>query len=169
MRNKVVHVIYNSDDLTVRGFWKNLSITNDHSKPKYQVGQLSLKIVAEKTDVKLDENFKIHLELTNIGSSPINVWKMHEQISYDIIFCYPDGSDIPSDYGIIHKAPLKDTDLVQLYPGDSMIATVNSDCWHLTEGKYQLHAVYRIMKDKNMKSPYWLGRVKSNSIGIVVY
>ena len=169
MGNKVVHVIYNSEDLSVKGFWENLSITNEHSKPKYQVGQLLLKITAEKTDVKLDENFKIRLELTNVGSSPINVWKMYEQISYDIIFCYPDGSEIPYDYDIIHKNPLNDTDLVQLYPGDSIITTVNSDCGHLTEGKYKLYAVYRTMKDKDMKSPYWLGRVKSNSVGIVVY
>lgn len=169
MRSKVVHVVYNSESFSVKEFWENLSSTHEDSKPKHQEGQLSLKIRAEKVNVKLNENFKIHFELTNVGDSPINIWKMYEHISYDLIFCYPDGSEIPYNYGIVHRNPLNDNDLIQLFPGDSIITSVNSDCWHLNEGKYQLYAIYKTMEDEDINSPYWLGEVKSNSVQIVVY
>ncbi|MBP2031279.1 hypothetical protein J2755_002242 [Methanohalophilus levihalophilus] len=164
---RVVSVAYKSEGFSVKEFWNNLSSMQGESR--YQTGKLDFEIGVEKTSIKPHEVFKIDLKMTNTGAFPVNLLKMYEHVSYELIFCYPDGSEIPYECEIVHKSSLNDNDLVELHPGVSIIASIECDCWYLREGEYQLYAVYHTTDEKNIKTPYWHGKVKSNSVKIVVH
>lgn len=58
-------------------------------------GELNLTVIPEKTRVAEGEPFNIELVLTNTGNKSVNVWKLMEQISYDITFVDSNGSYEP--------------------------------------------------------------------------
>lgn len=135
-----------------------------------QTGELNFTVVPEKTQVEEGENFKMHLILSNADSKSINLWKLEEQVSYDILFFYQDGSEVSYNCGRIERVQLTNENLVTLQPGDSITATQDSSCWNLTKGAYTLSAIYHtsLPKYERIISSYWLGTVKSNNSTIFV-
>ncbi len=140
----------------------------DSKEPDQQIGELNFILVPEKTQVQEGEIFKIHLMLTNVGNKTINVWKMEEQVSYDITFLFPNGSKVPYECGVSSRLPLNNDDLVELHPGQSLNATFDSKCWNLDNGEYILNAVYHTSRDESITKPYWVGMVASNNFTINV-
>lgn len=136
-----------------------------HSQP----GELNFTVIPEKIRIQEDEVFQIHLTLTNIGENTINVWRMYEQVSYDIFFTKMDGSIVPYECGAISRVPLTNKDLVELDPGESLNCTFDSTCWNLTKGEYSLNAVYDTTSpDEDIRKPYWIGKTNSNNVIIIV-
>ncbi len=138
----------------------------DSKEPDQQIGELNFILVPEKTQVQEGEIFKIHLMLTNVGNKTINVWKMEEQVSYDINFLFPNGSKVPYECGVSSRVPLNNDDLVELHPGQSLNATFSSKCWNLDNGEYILNAVYHTSRGESITKPYWMGMVASNNFTI---
>ena len=133
-----------------------------------QLRELNLTVTPEKTRIQEGEVFQINLTLTNVGENPINVWKMSEQTSYNILFFNSDGSMMPYLW-VNSRIPLTDEDLTELNPGESLYSTVDSTCWNLTKGEYTLNAVYDTTSpDEDIQKPYWIGRIKSNNVTITV-
>ncbi len=133
-----------------------------------QLGELNLTVAPEKTRIQEGEVFQINLTLTNTGENPINVWKMSEQTSYNILFINSNGSMVPYLW-MNSRIPLTDEDLTELIPGESLYSTVDSTCWNLTKGEYTLNAVYDTTSpDEDIQKPYWIGRIKSNNVTITV-
>ena len=137
-------------------------------RSEYQPGELEFTVIPEKGKVKEGEIFKIHLTLTNTGNNTINVWKMYEQISYDIFFSKPDGSKVSYDCGVFSREPLTNKDLVELNPGESISSTFDSRCWNLGKGEYILSAEYHTSGSEHISEPYWLGEVHSKKVLITV-
>ncbi len=136
---------------------------------EYQTGELNFTVVPEKTKVEEGENFKIHLTLTNVGNNTINVWKMHEQITYNIAFMSLEHDHyVPYECAVYSREPLTNNDIVELAPGSSINDTFRSKCWPLKKGKYVLSAEYHTSTDERISDPYWLGKVQSNNVTIVV-
>ncbi|MCD4821990.1 MAG: hypothetical protein K8R11_07970 [Methanococcoides sp.] len=140
----------------------------DSKEPNQQIGELNFILVPEKTRVQEGETFNIHLMLTNVGNKTINVWKMEEQVSYDINFLFPNGSKVPYECGVISRVHLNNDDLVELHPGQSLNATFNSKCWNLGNGEYILNAVYHTSMGDSITKPYWIGMAESNNFTIDV-
>ncbi len=159
----------------------------------YQAGELNLTITSDKTHVKKGEVFEIQLNLTNVGSQKIRVYKLIEQISYYIRFnsynltsyrsqninrSAPDDSCfcIGTYYGQFYKCQaavtrilLTDNILVDLSPGQSITIVEDSHCWDLPKGEYNLTASYStLITDNRFTVSYWQGRVNSNEITIYV-
>lgn len=136
---------------------------------QYQSGNLNLTVVPEKTEVKDGETFDIHLTLTNTGNTTLNVWKLYEQISYDLYFRSAE-SDSYAYYscGELQRLPMTNDDTEELKPGESINTTLNSGCWELEPGEYTLYGVYRTLKDEMVSKPYWFGEIKSEETGILV-
>jgi hypothetical protein len=140
----------------------------DSKKPSQQIGELNFILVPEKTQVQEGETFNIHLMLKNVGNKNINVWKMEEQVSYDINFLFPNGSRVPYECGVISRLQLNNDDLVELHPGQSLNATFNLKCWNLDNGEYILNAVYHTSMGESITKPYWIGMAESNNFTIDV-
>jgi len=81
--------------------------------PETQAGELSFTLVPEKTRVTEGEPFDIELVLTNAGNTSINMWKLMEQISYDIFFVDSNGSYILYECRVLERLPLTDEALVE--------------------------------------------------------
>jgi hypothetical protein len=138
-------------------------------RSEYQTGELNFTVVPEKIKVEEGENFKIYLTLTNDGNNTINVWKMHEQISYNIAFMSLEHDhDVPYECGVYSREPLTNNDIVKLAPDRSINDTFNSKCWSLKKGKYILSAEYHTSTGERISDPYWLGKIQSNNVTIVV-
>ncbi|ABE52121.1 hypothetical protein [Methanococcoides burtonii] len=143
----------------------------DSKEPDRQIGEfgeLNFILVPEKTQVQEGETFNIHLMLTNVGNKTINVWKMEEQVSYDINFLFPNGSNVPYICGVNSRVRLNNDVLVELHPGQSLNATFNSKCWNLDNGEYILSAVYHTSRGESITKPYWIGMAESNNFTIDV-
>ena len=133
-----------------------------------QEGELNFTVTPEKTHVREGENFEINLVLTNTGDNKINVWDMEEQVSYNVIFSYQNGTDLPYLCGIILRIPLTNENLVKLNPGESIKHTQDSNCWELSRGEYSLHGVYHTKLGERITKPYWVGSIESEPITIIV-
>ncbi|UGV41192.1 hypothetical protein J7W08_02485 [Methanococcoides orientis] len=140
----------------------------DSKEPEQQTVELNFTLVPEKAQVQEEEIFKIHLMLTNTGNKTINLWKLEEQISYDINFYDQDGTAVPYECGVISRPSLTNEFLVELGPGQSLNATFDSRCWTLSDGKYTLNAIYHTSRGESIAKPYWLGNVESNNVTIEV-
>ncbi len=136
---------------------------------QYQRGMLNLSVVPEKTKVKDNETFDIHLTLTNTGNNTLNVWKLYEQISYDIYFKSVESNNY-ADYscGVLSRVPMTNDNTEELKPRESINATFNSRCWELEPGEYTLYGVYRTLKNEMVSKPYWFGEIKSEENEILV-
>jgi hypothetical protein len=136
---------------------------------QYQSGNLNLTVVPEKTKVKDNETFDIHLTLTNTGNNTLNIWKLYEQISYDLYFRSSE-SDNYAYYscGELQRVPMTNDDTEELESGESISTTLNSRCWELEPGEYTLYGVYRTLKDEMVAKPYWFGEIKSEEIKVLV-
>lgn len=133
-----------------------------------QTGELNFTIIPEKTQVKEGEIFKIHIILTNVGNGTINLLKLKEQVSYDVIFSYPNGSKVFYECGRIERVPLTNKDLIEVNSGKSLKETIESRCWSLSEGEYLLNAIYHTHPGERITKPYWIGRKQSNNVTIFV-
>lgn len=138
------------------------------AKPEYQTGELNFTVMPEKTRVQEGELFEIYLTLTNVGNTTINVWKLGEQVSYDIHFYYPNGSEVPYECGVISRPSLTNEYLVELAPGESLNTTFNSRCWSFETGTYTLNAAYHTSSGESITKPYWRGTAESNNVSIEV-
>lgn len=143
---------------------ENGSTQNIEKTPK-----LNLTIVPEKTDLEKGETFNIYLTLTNVGNNTLNVWKMEQQISYDISFRSLADNNYVTYLGPVISRPLLTNEfLVELKPGESLNATYNSRFWDLNSGEYMLSAVYQTGGGERISKPYWRGEIKSNEVLIKV-
>lgn len=133
-----------------------------------QEGELNFTVTPEKTHVKEGENFEINLVLTNTGDNKINVWDMEEQVSYDIILSYQNGTELPYLCGIISRTQLTNEYLVKLNPGESIKHIQDSTCWELSRGEYSLHGVYHTQLGERITKPYWVGSIETEPITIIV-
>jgi len=135
-----------------------------------QFGELNFTVTPEKTRIQEGEVFQIHLTLTNVGENTINVWRMYEQVSYDIFFFNLDGSMVPYECGVLSRLPLTDEDLVELSLGESINSTFDSTCWNLEKGEYTLSAIYDTTSSpyEDIKKPHWIGRIISNNVTVIV-
>ncbi len=133
-----------------------------------QTGELNFTVIPEKNQVKEGDIFKIHLILTNIGSEKINLWKLREQVSYDVILSYPNGSEVPYICGRIERVQLTNKDIAELNSGASLTDIIESRCWNLSKGKYLLSAVFHTYPGERITKPYWMGRKQSNNVTIFV-
>lgn len=136
---------------------------------KYQSGELKLTVLPEKTELELGESTNVELTLKNIGNTTLNIWRLEEQISYDLSFV-PVNEDSHADYecGVATRPALTNAFLVELKPGESLNIIVNSGCWALSPGEYMLSAVYRAGSGEMISKPYWIGEVKSNEVLIKI-
>lgn len=133
-----------------------------------QAGELSFTLVPEQIRVTEREPFNIELVLTNTGNTDVNVWKLMEQISYDIFFVDSNGSYVSYECGVIERVMLTDEALVELQPGGSLKITQDSSCWALPPGEYTLYATYHTSGGEDITKPYWIGQVNSNNVSISV-
>ncbi|WP_440946571.1 hypothetical protein ACSAZL_21455 [Methanosarcina sp. T3] len=140
----------------------------EDKEPVYQEGELNLTIIPEKIHVAEGEIFDIELVLKNTGSKPVNVWKLMEQISYDITFVDSNGSYVPYICGVLERLPLTNGALVELQPGESLKINQDTGCWALPPGKYTLFAEYHTSDGEDITKPYWIGQISSNNICIFV-
>lgn len=146
-----------------------VSTLRDEQHVEQMNGRLQLILTSEKNQVKEGEMFEIYLNLSNTGNNTVNVWKMSEQISYDISFYYPNRSEVPYVCGVIQRPSLTNEFLVELSPGDYIGSTFSdSKCWNLEKGEYTLIAEYHTSVGEAITEPYWIGRVESNEVIIVV-
>ncbi|AAM07817.1 TPA: hypothetical protein HA338_01985 [Methanosarcina acetivorans] len=114
------------------------------------------------------EIFNIELVLKNAGSTPVNVWTLMEQISYDIIFVDSNGSYVPYICGVLQRELLMDDALIELQPGESLKINQDTSCWALPPGKYTLFAEYHTSDGEDITKPYWIGQISSNNVSIFV-
>jgi hypothetical protein len=142
----------------------------DLLEPKYQTGELRFSIAPMTESIRVFEGemFKIYLVLINFGNETVNVWDLEEQISYDIHVYDSNNNEVHYECGIISRPMLTDKALVELRPAQSIIDTRSSGCWNLAEGIYTINAVYRTSTGEDIKSPYWLGEIRSNNLTITV-
>ena len=132
-------------------------------------GNLDLKLTTEKSQIKEGDTFGINLVLSNIGNNTVNVWKMNEQISYNIHVYYQNGSKVPYECGVIQKPMLTNEYLIELSPGGFIEDTfTNSKCWNLEKGEYIINATYQTSSGEDITKPYWIGNIESNKVMIVV-
>ena len=118
--------------------------------------------------MKEGENFEIELVLTNTGDNKINVWDLEEQVSYNIILSYQNGTELPYLCGVIERLPLTNENLVKLNPGESIKHTQESICWELSRGEYSLRAVYHTQLGERITKLYWVGSIESEPVTIIV-
>src|SRR5665648_851390 len=133
-----------------------------------QEGDFNFTVIPETTHIKEGENFKINLVLTNIGNNKVNVWKMEEQVSYNIIISYQNGTELPYLCGMIVRLPLTYEYVVKLNPGESIKHTQDSNCWELNKGEYSLHGVYYTQLGERITKPYWVGSIETEAVTISV-
>jgi len=133
-----------------------------------QTGELSFTLIPDRTRVTEGEPFNIELVLTNTGNTSINVWKLMEQISYDINFVDSNGSYVPYECGVLQRLPLTNEALVELQPGESLRVNQDSSCWILPQGEYTLFAEYHTSGGEDITKPYWLERISSNNVSVFV-
>lgn len=133
-----------------------------------QAGKLNFQALPEKTLAKEGEVFDIYLILTNVGDEKVNVWKLEEQISYDISFFERNGSEVPYRCGVISRAQLRNDALVELSPGRSLIAIRDSSCWNLSRGEYILRATYHTKLGERITKPYWVGNIESSNVTLFI-
>lgn len=136
--------------------------------PETQAGEFSFTLAPEMTRVTEGEPFDIELVLTNAGNTSINVWKLMEQISYDITFVDSNGSYVPYECGVLERLPLTDEALVELQPGESLKINQDSSCWTLLPGEYILYATYHASGGESITKSYWIGQVSSDNVSIFV-
>jgi hypothetical protein len=144
--------------------------------PETQAGELSFTLVPDRTRVAEGESFNIELVLTNTGNKKINVWKLMEQISYDVTFVDSNGSYVPYICGVyvpyicgvLERLPLTNEALVDLQPGESLKINQDSSCWALPPGEYTLFAEYHTSDGEDITKPYWKGQISSNNVSIFV-
>jgi len=136
--------------------------------PETQAGELSFTLVPDRTWVAEGEPFNIELVLTNTGNKSVNVWKLMEQISYDITFVDSNGSYVPYICGVLERELLMDDALVELQPGESLKINQDSSCWALPPGEYTLFAEYHTSAGEAITKPYWIGQIGSNNVSISV-
>jgi hypothetical protein len=134
--------------------------------PETQAGELSFTLVPDRTQVTEGEPFNIELVLTNTGNKSVNVWKLMEQISYDITFVDSNGSYVPYICGVLERELLMDDALIELQPGESLKINQDSSCWTLPPGKYTLFAEYHTSDGEDITKTYWIGRISSNNVSI---
>lgn len=136
------------------------------SQPQYN--KLTFTAIPEKTTVNKGEETDITFILTNVGNNTLNVWKMEEQLSYDISI---DSllNKKPAEYicGISSLPVVGDSVLVELKPGESLKSSFSTDCWILNPGEYRLSANYHTGSGEIHK-PYWRGSIKSNEVLIKI-
>ncbi len=137
-------------------------------EPVSQEGELNFNVMPEKIRVAEGEIFEIELFLANTGDTPVNVWEMKEQVSYDIFFLDSNGSYVPYECGVIERVQLTDEALVELQPGEFLQAWRDSSCWTLPPGEYTLFAEYHTSAGESITKPYWIGRLRSNNGSIFV-
>lgn len=137
-------------------------------EPVSQEGELNFNVFPEKIRVAEGEIFEIELFLANTGDTPVNVWEMEEQVSYDIFFLDSNGSYVPYECGVIERVQLTDESLVELQPGEFLQAWRDSSCWTLPPGEYTLFAEYHTAAGESITKPYWIGRLRSNNGSIFV-
>lgn len=136
--------------------------------PETQTEELSFTLVPDRTTVTVGEPFNIELVLTNMGDTSVNVWKLMEQISYDITFVDSNGSHVPYICGVIQRELLMDDSLVELKPGESLKINQDSSCWALPQGEYTLCAEYHTSDGEDITKPYWIGKIGSNNVSILI-
>lgn len=136
--------------------------------PETQTEKLNLTLLTDRTTVTEGEPFNIELVLTNTGNTSVNVWKLMEQISYDITFVDSNGSYVPYVCGVIQRELLMDDSLVELKPGESLKVNQDSSCWALPQGEYTLYAEYHTSDGEDITKPYWIGKISSNNVSISV-
>lgn len=136
--------------------------------PGNQTEELSFTLVPNRTTVTEGEPFNIELVLTNTGNTSVNVWKLMEQISYDITFVDSNGSYVPYVCGVFERLLLTNDDLVELKPGESLKVNQDSSCWTLPQGEYTLYADYHTSDGEDITKPYWVGKISSNNVSIFV-
>jgi len=117
-------------------------------EPVSQEGQLNLTVIPTKNRVAEGEIFDIELVLKNTGNKSVNVWKLMEQISYDINFVDSNGSYVPYICGVLERLLLTNKALVELQPGESLKISQDSSCWALPPGEYTLFAEYHTSDGK---------------------
>jgi len=71
-------------------------------------------------------------------------------------------------YGVPSVTPPTSKDIVQLEPGESLNATIDSSCWAFAPGEYIITASYHASGGNKIPNRYWGGEVKSNEILIKV-
>lgn len=136
--------------------------------PENQTEEMSFTLVPDRTTVTEGEPFNIELVLTNMGNTSVNMWKLMEQISYDITFVDSNGSYVPYECGVIQRESLMDDSLVKLKPGESLKVNQDSSCWTLPPGEYTLFAEYHTSDGEDITKPYWIGQIRSNKVSIFV-
>jgi hypothetical protein len=136
---------------------------------EYQSGKLKLTAVPEKTELNNNELTTITLTLTNDGNTTLNVWKMEYPTSYYISFePIKSARVIDKKCSSTDRPPLNDIFLVQLKPGKSINSTIDTGCWTLSPGDYEMIAVYNTENGEMFSKPYWRSEVKSNKVLIKV-
>ncbi len=142
---------------------------------KPQHGNLTLTVVPEKTRINEGEAFDIEFMLKNDGKNTINIWKPEWLIDYDIAFYYPNGTPVPKHRcPVIQRFQMTNKNLMELKPGESIKFVLKADawrgCWILRKGEYLLKAIYFTGEPENEKitKPYWVGRIESGGVRVVV-
>jgi|Deesub1362B_J571_1020462.scaffolds.fasta_scaffold02374_4 hypothetical protein len=143
------------------------------AKPQY--GNLTLTVVPEKTRINEGEAFDIELILRNHGKNSVNIWKPQWLVDYDIAFYYPNGTPVSKHRcPVIQRFQMTNKNLIELKPGEYLKFVLKADtwgdCWILKKGEYLLKAVYFTGKPENERitKPYWVGRIESDGVRVVV-
>ena len=142
---------------------------------KPQHGNLTLTAVPEKTRIKEGEAFDVAFMLENHGKNSINIWKPEWLVNYDIAFYYLNGTPVPKYHcPLIQRVQMTDKNLIELKPGQALKFVLKADvwrnCWILKKGEYLLKAAYFTGNPENERitKPYWMGRVESGGVRVVV-
>ena len=130
----------------------------------YKNANLTLSLMP--TELSIKEISNLQLTLKNEGNYTVNVAKLEEHATYNII--YSKGSDI--DYSEIPSMGLLgDDSLVELKPNESISIDVSSSGWGpFSKGNHSLSAKYFITGPNAFTKTHWSGTLISNNITLIV-
>jgi hypothetical protein len=130
----------------------------------YKDANLTLNIMP--TELSINEISNLQLTLKNEGNFAVNVAKLEEHATYNII--YSNGSDI--DYSEIPSMGLLgDYFLVELNPNDSLSINISTGSWGtFSKGNHSLSAKYFIPELNAFTKTHWSGTPRSNNITLIV-
>jgi hypothetical protein len=142
--------------------------TNDENvvedQINYSAANLTLTLIPDELSVANIST--LQLILRNEGEYAVNVAKLEEHSTYNII--YSNGSDIEYD-SLPSLDLLGDDMLVELKPNDSLSINVSSSSWRpFSKGTHSLSAKYFVTGLDVFTKPHWSGVLRSNNITLIV-
>jgi ABC-type antimicrobial peptide transport system permease subunit len=138
----------------------------NHSEKTVDYSAVNLTLSLMPAELSYGQLSNLQLTLKNKGSSTVNVAKLEEFATYNII--YANGSGIFYEYQPSMDL-LGDDSLVELNPNDSLSINISTGLWGtFSKGNHSLSAKYFVTGPNVFTRPHWNGLLRSNNITLIV-